>query len=99
MTVCLASVLVAKLDLQCISFFRVAKNDSATALSWQLPVRLQERRTSLARAHSAKALLVYWAPLVGTKNGVSGHVAARLRGFQGRHGDVGGHPFRERPAD
>ena len=46
-----------------ISFFSVAKNDSATALSWQLPVRLQERRTSLARAHSASRRLVYWAPL------------------------------------
>lgn len=33
------------------------------------------------------------------ENGVSGHVAARLSGFQGRHGDAGGHPARERPAD
>ena len=41
----------------------VAKNDSATALSWQFPVRLQESRTSLALAHSASVLLVYWAPL------------------------------------
>ena len=40
----------------------VAKNDSATALSWQLPVRLQDRRTSLSRAHSARSLLVYCAP-------------------------------------
>ena len=38
-------VLVAKLLRWYISFFSVAKNDSATALSWQLPVRLQERRT------------------------------------------------------
>lgn len=33
------------------------------------------------------------------ENSVSGHVAARLRGFQGRHGDVGGHPVGQRPAD
>ncbi|WP_303866014.1 hypothetical protein [Senegalimassilia anaerobia] len=44
------------------SFFRVAKNDSATALSRQLPVRLQESRTSLARAHSARSLLVHCEP-------------------------------------
>ena len=31
-----------------ISFFRVAKNDSATAFSWQLPVRPIDSLTSLA---------------------------------------------------
>ena len=62
-TACFAASRVGKRLRWYISFFSVAKNDSATALSWQLPVRLQERRTSLARAHSASVLLVYCAPL------------------------------------
>lgn len=61
-TACLAESLVGKLRLRYISFSSVAKNDSATASSRQPPVRLQDRRTSLSRAHSAKSLLVYWAP-------------------------------------
>ena len=35
---CLAESLVGKLRLWCISFSSVAKNPSATALSWQLPL-------------------------------------------------------------
>ncbi|MCG4807480.1 hypothetical protein L0P46_06325 [Collinsella aerofaciens] len=61
-TACLAESPVGKFRLQYISFFSAAKNDSATALSRRLPVRLQNRRTSLPRAHSAISLLVYWAP-------------------------------------
>ena len=52
-TACLAAALVGKRSL---------KNDSATALSWQLPVRLRESLTSLSCAYSARSLLVYWAP-------------------------------------
>ena len=33
------------------------------------------------------------------ENGVSRHVAARFRGLQRRHGDVGGHAVEKRPAD
>ena len=62
-TACLAASLVAKLLRWYISFFSVAKNDSATALSRQLPVRLQERRTWLPLAHLASLRLVYCAPL------------------------------------
>ena len=40
-----------------------SKNDSATALSWQLPVRPQEGRASLARVHSASVPPVHCAPL------------------------------------
>lgn len=61
-TACPASAPVANRLRQCISFFSVAKNDSATVLSRQLPVRLQESRTSLARAHSAGSLLACCAP-------------------------------------
>ena len=62
-TACFAASRVGKRLRWHISFFRVAKKDSATALSRRLPVRLQESRTSLARARSAKVPLVYRAPL------------------------------------
>ncbi len=39
-----------------------AHNDSATALSWQLPVRPTESLTSCAAAHAASSALVYWLP-------------------------------------
>lgn len=42
-TACLAESLVGKLRLQCLSFLSVAKNDSATALPRQLPVRLSRQ--------------------------------------------------------
>ena len=61
---CLDASFVAKLLRWYTSFFSVAKKDSATALSWQLPVRLQEWRTWLALAHSASERLVYWGPLL-----------------------------------
>ena len=45
-----------------VSFLSVAKKDSATALSWQEPVRPTEGLTPLASAHPAGRRLVYWAP-------------------------------------
>lgn len=57
-----ASARVGKLLLWYISFFSVAKNDSATALSWHDPVRPTDSLTPWAAAHSATRRLVYWAP-------------------------------------
>lgn len=75
---CLAASLAAKLLRWRIPFFSVAKNDSATALSWQLPVRLQERRAWLPLAYSASLRLVYRAPLPAWKIAFS---ATRPRAF------------------
>lgn len=43
-------------------FLRVAKNDSATALSWHDPVRPTDSLASCSSAHLANNLLVYWDP-------------------------------------
>lgn len=61
-TACRASALVAHGRSECISFLSVAKKDSATALSWQEPVRPAERRTPRPSARSAMSLEVYRAP-------------------------------------
>lgn len=50
-----------------------------------------------ARPLGQRAARVLHAP-VAVEYGVSGHVAARLGRLQRRHGDVGGHPVRERPS-
>ena len=62
MTALRASSRVGHLRRLYISFFSVPKNDSATALSWQLPVRPTESLTSCASAQPARSLLVYWEP-------------------------------------
>ena len=62
MTALRASLRVAHLRRLYISFFSVPKKDSATALSWQLPVRPTDRRTSCPSAQRASSLLVYWDP-------------------------------------
>ena len=51
-----ASILVLNVNLWYHSFFCDPKKDSATALSWQLPVRPTERRTLWARAQRARIL-------------------------------------------
>lgn len=61
-TALLASARVGQLLREYISFLSVAKKDSATALSWQEPVRPTESLTPLASAHPASRRLVYWAP-------------------------------------
>ena len=43
-------------------FLSVAKNDSATALSWQLPVRPTDSLTSCPSAQRANNLEVYCDP-------------------------------------
>ena len=61
-TALLASARVGQLLREHVSFLSVAKNDSATALPWQLPARPAESLTPLAAAHPARRRLVYWAP-------------------------------------
>ena len=51
--------LVSKENLWYHSFFRLPKKDSATALSWQLPVLPTERRTPCFLAQRARIELVY----------------------------------------
>ena len=46
----------------CHPFLGVPKNDSATALSWQLPVRPTESLTSCAAAQAASSALACWLP-------------------------------------
>ena len=57
-----ASSRAAHLRNEWHSFFSVPKNDSATALPWQLPVRPTDSLTSRSPAQRAGGLEVYCEP-------------------------------------
>lgn len=58
-TAVFARALVLNENLEYHSFFSDPKKDSATALSWQLPVLPTESRTPCAFAQRARILLAY----------------------------------------
>ena len=66
------------------SFFRVAQNDSAAALSKQIPVRPTEFRTPLILQNLTNSLLVYWLPGRRGRPHLS-RVAAELSPCAGRN--------------
>src|SRR3954453_8802989 len=63
-----ARALVAKGCRQYISVFKVAKNDSAAALSQQTPVRPRLRRMSFLAVNTSNSADVYWADSSGRRN-------------------------------
>lgn len=92
----LASSRVADERWWYISSLRVARKDSATALSWQLPVRPHESPTSFSLVHDASSLEVYWLPRSLWKMAL--RPRSRACGpARGRDDYVGGHAPRHTP--